>query len=110
MREQQDHQTWIARLKQRWGVHSNAQVLRIVVVFSLAGLFVTAGRRLVFHALGIKPQDPLWLKAVVYVPLVFPLYQSGLLVFGALLGEFTFFWEKEKRLLRLLRRPFERRR
>lgn len=33
---------------------------------------------------------------------VMPAYQVLLLVYGALLGQFYFFWEKEKKLLRRL--------
>jgi hypothetical protein len=40
----------------------------------------------------------------VYIPIVFPLYQINLLIFGFLLGQFEFFWEKEKALVRFVKR------
>lgn len=84
------------RLKVKWGISSAPQFWAILITFSLAGLAITQVRRPLFHLFGIEPQTPLWIKTIVYLASVFPLYQLFLLVFGTLLGQFRFFWEKEK--------------
>ena len=80
----------------------------IMLVFSLAGSFIGFERRPIFHALGITNHTHLWVKIVAYLPLIPPIYQLNLLFFGFLLGQFEFFWEKEKRLARFLMRFFSR--
>jgi hypothetical protein len=88
------------RLKRKWGITGTTQIVLIMVVFSLAGLSITQSRPIVFHLFGIEPDTPFWIKTVTYLASLFPLYQIYLLLFGALLGQFGFFWEKEKRLVR----------
>lgn len=89
----------MVKLKKKWGITSTLQFILILVVFSLAGLAITQCRAPVFHVFGLTEETPMWLKVTVYLLCVFPLYQLFLLVFGALLGQFRFFWEKEKRMV-----------
>ena len=86
----------------KWGISSVWQCILICVVFSLAGMMIVHERSPLFHLVGITKETPLWIKVCVYIPLVFPMYQLNLLIFGFLLGQFPFFWEKEKRLVRFL--------
>jgi len=86
------------KLKTKWGIKSNFQIILIMVVFSLAGLSITQCRPIVFHIFGITAETPMWIKVVVYLLSVFPMYQAFLLIFGSLLGQFRFFWEKEKKM------------
>lgn len=94
--------SWIEKLKQKWQIQSNKDFVLIMLVFSLAGSCIGFERQPIFYHLGIDHSTPLWLKIIVYLPLIPPLYQINLLIFGALLGQFPFFWEKEKRLFRFL--------
>ncbi len=96
------------RLKKKWGIESNLQIILIMVVFSLAGMAITQCRRPVFHAFGLTEQTPIWIKTIVYILCVFPMYQFFLLVFGTLLGQFRFFWEKEKKMVQWLGRKLFR--
>jgi hypothetical protein len=90
------------RLKKRWGVTSTWSFIAIFLAFSLAGLAITQCRPVVFHLLHFNPQTSSWIKVPTYLLLMVPLYQVFLLLFGALLGEFRFFWEKEKKIGRWL--------
>ena len=93
------------KLKRKWNITGNAQLIAILVVFSLAGMAITQVRKPLFHVFGIEQATPFWIKTVVYLASIFPLYQVFLLLFGTLLGQFRFFWEKEKALVRwILRR------
>jgi len=95
-------------MMKKWGIQSVWDFFIINLVFALAGMAVVFIRKPLFHLLGITPQTSFWLKAVVYIPIVIPAYQMNLLLFGFLFGKFSFFWEKEKKLIRFLRRPFHR--
>ena len=93
---------WIGRLKSKWNIQSDRDFWLIMLTFSLAGMSIMSIRKIIFPLIGIKASTPLWVKILVYIPLFPPIYQLGLLFFGFLLGQFPFFLEKEKRLVRLL--------
>jgi len=88
------------RLKLKWGITSNYDFVMINIVFSLAGMLIVYERKPLFDLLGITAQTPFWIKVLVYIPLVIPLYQINLLTFGFLLGQFPFFLKKEKQILK----------
>jgi Family of unknown function (DUF6787) len=94
------------RLKQRWGVTDWGLVV-IVIAFALAGsTVVVIGRPIVNY---ILPDDvPRWLWWTVKIVLIVPLYEMILVSYGTLLGQGRFFRDKQRRLLRLLARPFRR--
>lgn len=94
------------KLKARWGLQSDRQVIVVFLVFSLAGMMILPVRKLVFHLLNFDGHTPFWLKTITWLLVVFPTYQLSLLFFGALLGEFRFFWEKEKKMGRWILRRF----
>ena len=98
--------SFLEKLKDKWGLNSLLQVIMILVVFSLTGMTVVAIRPVIFSWFGFGELTPLWLKTITYVLLIFPMYQILILVYGALLGQFAFFWEKEKKLFKALSRPF----
>ncbi len=96
----------IDRLKKKWGVKNAIQVVLIMVVFALTGMTVVIIRPWVFHVFGYDEATPFLLKAITYILLIFPMYQTLILVYGALLGQFSFFWEKEKKLGKFLLKLF----
>jgi hypothetical protein len=75
-------------------------MLLILVVFSLAGISILPVRHAIFWVFGYTAETSLYLKGITWLILVFPAYQLFLLIFGFLLGQFDFFWEKEKRMIR----------
>ena len=88
----------IDRLKKRWGVSSTWHVIVILLVFSLAGSSILYVKDPLYRLLHVPPDASLWLK----IPLMICVYQVLLLAWGTLFGQFRFFWEKEKKLGRLL--------
>jgi hypothetical protein len=94
----------IEKLKTKWGITSTRRIWMILLIFSLTGCSILFLKGPVFKLLRIPAEASLALQ----IPLALLLYQCLLLFFGGLLGEFAFFWEKEKRLVRLLMRPFTR--
>lgn len=94
--------------REKWGIETFWDFLMINIVFALAGMMIVFERKPLFEFLGIHAETALWIKILVYIPLVVPLYQLNLIIFGTLLGQFDFFWNKQKqigrRFLKLLNR------
>lgn len=91
------------RLKERWGLHSNLQVIVICLVFAITGSVATklAAPLTEFFGLG-RGQTDAWLYWVTRISLIFPIYQMLLVLFGWLFGQFNFFWAFEKKMLNRL--------
>ncbi len=96
------------RLREKWELDSLWQVLLVLVVFAATGSTVVFLRGLFFSAIGFDATTPMWLKTVTYILFVMPAYQVLLLFYGSLLGQFRFFWNKEKKMLRFLVKLFKR--
>ena len=74
----------------------------IMLSFSLAGMFIMPVRKAIFHLLGITAATPLWIKVLVYIPIIPPTYYVGLMFFGTILGQRTYFWGMVSSRLRFL--------
>ena len=85
-------------LQTKWGVTSISQVVLILLAFTLTGSTVVYLRKWFFAILGFTSDTPIWLKTLTYILFVFPAYQLLILVYGSLLGQWNFFWTKEKKL------------
>ena len=94
------------RLKKKWNIKNNFDFTLIMIVFSLAGMNVSLCRKPLFHLLGVQRDTAFWIKTLVYLAFVFPTYQLSLLVYGFILGQFDFFWKKQKALVQLIRSKF----
>jgi hypothetical protein len=86
------------KLKRKWNIKSNFQLLLILIIFSVTGSASLYVRKFVFSWLEISPDTNLWIKVPLYILIVFPSYQILLLVIGGLLGQFRFAWEFEKKM------------
>lgn len=90
------------KLKKRWGINSNWQIIAILVVFSINGSFAAwvAGPVTNFFGLSADTTQPYALYVFLRILLIFPIYQLTLPLVGWLFGQFTFFWNFEKKMLR----------
>lgn len=89
------------KLKKRWGVTSNWQVIIILIVFSVTGytsLFI-AKPFLDLIGLSQETTNP-WIYRPLRILLIFPLYQLLIVAFGWLFGQYEFFWNFEKKMLK----------
>jgi hypothetical protein len=100
-------QPWLGKMQQKWGLDTTMQVLLVLAVFSLAGSSVVFLRKSFFHLLGYDDATPMWQKTITYILFIFPTYQGLLLFYGFLLGQFSFFWEKEKKMFRWISKKFK---
>jgi uncharacterized protein (DUF983 family) len=99
----------LQKLQQRWGVNSIWQVCVIFVVFGLTGISAAAIKKPIFQWLEIDETTPIWLRILVWIVTVLPTYQVLLLLYGFLLGQFTFFWNFEKRTFGRILSLFQKR-
>ena len=94
------------RLKNKWGIQSNSQLILIFIVFGITGSLSVRLAKPVLEFLNINDIffEELFLGNLLYwtirVVIVFPLYQILLLVIGTLFLQFKFFWNFEKKILR----------
>lgn len=88
------------KLKQRWGIESNFQLTIIFIVFAITGSASALLSKPVCLWLGItKEYLGLWFTPVRLV-LIFPIYQVLLVAIGFVFGQFAFFWNFEKKMLK----------
>lgn len=93
------------KLKERWGITSNWQILIICVVFAITGSssVYVAKPFLAWIGMDKSSFSNEWWAQIVYwtlrILLVFPFYQILLVLFGWLFGQFKFFWAFEKKML-----------
>lgn len=88
----------LRKIKDRWNVKSNFQLLLILIVFSVTGSATLFVRKAAFDLLGITADTSLWIKFPLYIIIIFPAYQILFLIIGTLLGQFRFAWEFEKKM------------
>ncbi|MBL7848478.1 MAG: prolipoprotein diacylglyceryl transferase [Cyclobacteriaceae bacterium] len=87
---------WTDKLKERWKVKNTFQVILILIVFACTGTTVALIAKPLLRALFQREDTPTWATVLYYV-LILPIYNIFLLLFGLLFGQFSFFWNFEKR-------------
>ena len=93
------------RLKDKWAVESNQQLVIIFVVFAITGSSSVKIAKPLLELIGIEMSafENIFLGSVLYwivrILIVFPIYQILLLFFGTIFFQFKFFWKFEKKIL-----------
>lgn len=88
------------RLKQRWGITSNFQLTIIFIVFAITGSTSAWLSRPFCELLTITKEDFGGWFTLIRLLVVFPIYQVLLVAIGTLFGQFRFFWNFEKKMLK----------
>jgi len=91
------------RLKAKWEIESNAQLIIIFIVFAVTGSTASKIAAPVVHFFGIYSKTYPILYWPLRIILIFPLYQVLLILFGWIFGQFKFFWTFEKKMLKRLK-------
>lgn len=88
------------RLKKKWGITSNYQIMVILLVFSITGSIAVVITNPVLKLIGLdKYLFSPWIFWPIRIFIIFPIYQVLIVVIGALFGQFKFFWAFEKKML-----------
>ena len=97
---------FLNRLKEKWGITSNFQLVVIFIVFGLTGSFSVRLGKPILDFVALKPEnfESLFMGEALYwvlrLLIIFPVYQILLLIFGALFLQFRFFLNFEKKILK----------
>lgn len=90
---------WIEHLKRKWNLRSSIQVILILVVFATTGFTVMFLKRPIV-ALFSAEEEQNWWFTIIYYLLILPVYNVFLLFYGFIFGQFSFFWNFEKRFFK----------
>lgn len=89
------------KLKERWGITSNFQIVLILLAFSVNGSFAAYIAKPLMHFIHMDKETT---AGFIYWPvrilLIFVIYQITLVLVGTLFGQFKFFWAMEKKMLK----------
>jgi len=94
------------KLKERWNIDSNWQLTVIFVVFAITGSTAAKFAGPLADLIGLTKELNPWVYWPIRLLLIFPIYQVLLVFFGWVFGEFHFFWNFEKKMLRGMRLGF----
>jgi hypothetical protein len=88
------------KLKEKWGITSNYQIIIILLVFSITGSVAVWIAKPVLNLVGLDKEvvSP-WLFWPIRIFIIFPIYQILIVIIGGLFGQFKFFWAFEKKML-----------
>lgn len=78
------------KLKERWGVETNFQVLIIFSAFALTGFSTLYVHDFIDFLLGVNEYTSFWIKLVIFIFLVLPIFSILLIVWGTILGQKKF--------------------
>lgn len=92
------------KLKRRWNIKSNFQLVIVMIVFSVTGSATLVIKKAFFNLVGIGSETPLWLMVPLYIITIVPIYQVLFLIVGTIFGQFKFAWEFEKKMFSRFRR------
>ena len=88
------------KLKEKWGIESNFQLIIILIVFSITGSLAAWAAKPLTDLVGLERNiTSAWIYWPVRIFIIFPLYQVLIVLIGALFGQYKFFWAFEKKML-----------
>ena len=88
------------KLKEKWGITSNFQLIIIFFVFSVTGSLSLWVAKPLLDLIGLdKATLSPWIFWPIRILIIFPIYQILIVIIGALFGQFQFFWNFEKKML-----------
>ncbi|MAO71224.1 MAG: diacylglyceryl transferase [Flavobacteriales bacterium] len=92
------------KLKEKWGITSNFQLIIILLVFSITGSIAVFITKPILNLIGLDGKTAVpWIFWPIRILIIFPIYQILILIIGTLFGQFKFFWNFEKKMLSRLR-------
>ncbi|MGA1226868.1 MAG: DUF6787 family protein [Tamlana sp.] len=88
------------KLKERWGIDTNWQIVVILIVFAITGTTASyIGKPILSHLNITTESFGLFIYWFIRIILLFIMYQFLLVFFGWLFGQHKFFWNFEKKML-----------
>ncbi len=94
------------KLKIKWQIENNFQLILILVVFGLTGFTAAFLKALIFQWMGMNGDTPVWVRTLILLLILIPLYKALLITYGTLFGQFRFFKNFILKFLTAVRRLF----
>ncbi|MEW4922519.1 DUF6787 family protein [Algibacter sp. 2305UL17-15] len=92
-----------SKLEKKWGVTYRWELISIFLVFAITGSSSVFVSRPLIKLAGINKENlPIFVYWILYILIGFIFYQILLVAIGWLFGQYKFFWEFEKKMLRRL--------
>ena len=94
------------RLKAKWNINSNVQLIIIFIVFAITGSLSLKITKPILIYIGVDSGYfktfflGYFLYVLIRILILFPVYQILLVAIGTLFGQFDFFWNFTKNTLR----------
>nr|WP_297917862.1 DUF6787 family protein [uncultured Allomuricauda sp.] len=89
------------KLAHKWPVAQRWEMIAIFIVFAITGSISGKLAGPFTEFLGIQRENVSgWIFWTARIVLIFPIYQVLLILFGWLFGQFQFFWNFEKKMLK----------
>lgn len=91
----------LEKLKKRWNLSTNWDVIAVLIIFSLAGSTSVYIRRPIFDLLEINKETMPWFQySLVYLLVFMPAYQLLFLTWGFVWRQWDFAWAFEKKMFK----------
>ena len=91
-------------MKARWGITSNWRFAKILFIFAATGMSAVQVRKLLFPLIGITDMTAIWIKIIVWIVLLTPVYYLFMVFYAVLFGEREFFFGMMKKTFSRFRR------
>ena len=95
----EERKGWLLKLQEKWKLKSLFQVVIVLVVFACTGTTVLIIKNPLLSLIDPTFKDSV-LFNIIYLILILPIYNLFLLIYGFIFGQFSFFWDFEKRFFR----------
>jgi len=92
----------LKKLKTRWNIETNGQLFVIFLVFAITGSSAAKLAAPVTDFFEITKEMGWYIYWPFRILIIFPIYQLLLVFFGWVFGQYEFFWNFEKKMLRSL--------
>lgn len=93
--------SYLERLKVKWNITSNTQLVIVFIVFAITGSASVWVAKPVLTLIGITDEMNPWIRIPLRIILILPVYQVMLLLIGAVFGQFHFFLALQKKWWRI---------
>jgi hypothetical protein len=87
------------KIRNLFKVESNIQLLIVNIVFAVTGTASVYFAGIIINILGLQSLNT-FLYWTFRILLLVPVYQILLIIVGTLFGQFTYFWQMEKKILK----------
>lgn len=88
-------------LEKKWKINYRWELIAIFIAFAVTGSTAAKISDPIISLLGLDRESTSgWIYWPIRILLIFPVYQVLLLIVGWLFGQFNFFWNFEKKMLR----------